>query len=122
MDLGGFRVIAGTHNFTINQGTTFSRRLRIKNSEGEPFDLTGYQARMQIRRQLTDSSFYVELSTENGRITLEPEDGVILLYMSDDITRTIPKDGVYDLEIESEVGEVFRVIEGKVRLKPEVTR
>lgn len=115
-------MIAGTHNFTINQGATFSRRLTIKNDEGQPFDLTGYQARMQIRRQLSDATFYVELTTENGRITLEPEDGVILLYMSDEVTRTIPKDGVYDLEIQSETGEVFRVIEGKVRLKPEVTR
>lgn len=115
-------MIPGSHNFTIKQGATFSRRIRIKNPDGTPFNLTGYSARMQIRRQITDTAFYVELTTANGRITINPTQGEINLYLSDEVTQTIPRDGVYDLEIENTYGEKFYVIEGLVRLRPEVTR
>lgn len=77
---------------------------------------------MQIRRDIKDSTFYVELTSANGRITINVAEGSLNLYLSDDITREIPRDGVYDLEIENEYGEVSRVIYGNVRLIPEVTR
>lgn len=115
-------MIPGSHNFTIKQGSTFRRRLRIKNPDGTPFNLTGYTGRMQIRRQVSDSTFYVELTTQNGRMTFTPLLGQIDLYLSDDVTKLIPRDGVYDLEIEDTYGEVFAVMEGLVRLKLEVTR
>lgn len=115
-------MIAGTHNFTISQGATFSSRIRLWNPDGTPFDFSGYKARMQIRSKISDPTYYVELTTENGRITLNNTNNSINLYLADEVTKNIPRDGVYDLEIESSYGEVSRVIEGAVRLKPEVTR
>lgn len=115
-------MIAGPHNFTISQGATFRSRIRLWNPDETPFNFTGYTARMQIRSKISDPTFYVELTTENGRITLDNATNSINLYLPDEVTRTIPRDGVYDLEIESSYGEVSRVIEGLVRLKPEVTR
>lgn len=115
-------MIPGKHNFTINQGATFSRRLRVSNPDGTPYDFSGCTARMQIRRDVKDSGFYVELTIANGRITVDLEDGALNLYLSDEITKDIPRDGVYDLEIQNEYGEVSRLIYGNVRLIPEVTR
>lgn len=77
---------------------------------------------MQIRRQVTETTFYVELTTENGRITVNPTLGQIDLYISDETTKLIPRDGVYDIEMEDTYGEVFPLMEGLVRLKLEVTR
>lgn len=115
-------MIPGKHNFTINQGATFSRRIKVSNPDGTPYDFSGCSIRMQIRRDIKDSTFYVELTTANGRITVDLEEGSLDLYLSDDLTKNILRDGVYDLEIENEHGEVSRLIYGNVRLIPEVTR
>lgn len=115
-------MIAGTHNFTIDQGATFSRRISVKNSDDSVYSLVGYAARMQIRRDQRSSNPMIALSTENGALTIYPTDGEISIYLTDEQTATLSSDGVYDLELLSPSGEVFRLLQGKVRLRPEVTR
>lgn len=115
-------MIAGVHNFTIDQGATWNRTVELQNPDETPYNLTGYTARMQIRRETTSSTVMMSLTTENGRITLGGALGTIALSLTDELTATIPYDGVYDLEIVSGSGEVYRVIKGIIRLNPEVTR
>lgn len=115
-------MLAGTYNFTIDQGSTFSRTITLRNGDETLFDLSGYTARMHIRRELPDTDIMLALTTENGRITLGGEAGTIDLYVTDEATGTLTRDGVYDLEIVSDVGEVFRVLQGLVRVRLEVTR
>ena len=113
---------AGVYNFICEQGATFARSLLVTDSAGDPLDLTGYTARMQIRRDIKRDTTMLSLTTENGRITLGGEAGTIGLYISDEDTATIPRSGVYDLEIISSDGTVTRVLKGKFELDLEVTR
>lgn len=113
---------AGVHNFTIEQGATWSRDLTIKNPDGTPMNLTGFSARMQVRKDVDANTTLVELSTTNGLITVTPLLGKLTLTLDAASTGSLTKGGVYDLEIISGGGEVTRIIEGQVVLKKNVTR
>ena len=112
---------AGSYNITCEQGATFSRTLTVKDSNGAARNLSSYTARMQVRRRVSDTTTLIELTTENGRITLN-ENGEISLSLSASLTSSITDDGVYDLEIIASDGTVERVIEGSFTLSREVTR
>ena len=112
---------AGSYNFTCEQGATFSRTLTIKDSNGDARDLSDYTARMQVRRRLTDTSTLIELTTENGRISLNSE-GEVSLSIGATATAALSDGGVYDLELIASDGTVERVIEGNFVLSLEVTR
>jgi len=115
---------AGRHNFTIEQGATFDELITYKDAAGNPVDLTGYTARMQIREKITDATPVHSMDTTTGGITMGGTAGTIQLFISDADTAAMnmPKGGVYDLEIVSPTGKVTRLLEGKVIFSPEVTR
>jgi hypothetical protein len=110
--------------FTIYQGATFRKRLRWSSkATGTPIDLTGCTARMQVRAEITSADILLELTTENGGITLGGAAGTIDLYVSDEATGAFTWDGgVWDLEIVHPSGEVTRLCQGSVSVSPEVTR
>ena len=114
---------AALHDIVIEQGATFRLSLVWKDSLAVPVNLTGYTARMQVRRAYGDSVTQLNLTTENGSITLGGSAGTIEVVaaatMTDDI---VARTGVYDLELASSSGVVTRLVEGKVTIKPEVTR
>ena len=114
-------MISGVHNFTIDQGATFSRTINVKNYDDSIYDLTGHTARMQIRRDIESTTVMLELTTENGRITLDGPAGAISLLISAADTSTLDRSGVYDLELVEGV-IVKRLIRGNINLNPEVTR
>ena len=123
-------MLAGTYNITADQGSSFVLVINFKYPDpndptGETFlawNLSGYTARMQIRRLITDADFMIELTTENNGVELESgEAGEIRLIMTPTQTAALESDGVYDLEIIEGV-EVNKVIAGGFTLIPEVTR
>lgn len=107
-------------NLTVEQGTTFTKRLTWRDKNKRPVSLVGYAARMQIRPSVQSTEVILELSSSNGRITLGAA-GTITLELSPAETSAL-KAGVYDLELTSVTGQVIRLIEGKVNVSPEVTR
>ena len=112
----------GKYNFVCPQGATFSKQLSYL-IESVPVDLTGYTARMQVREKPSSSSTIVDLTTENGGITLGGLAGTVLLEISaSDTESLVPKTYVYDLELESSEGFVVRLIEGQFTVTAEVTR
>lgn len=114
-------MIPGKYNITCPQGATFGQQLTWL-IDDDPVDLTGYTARMQIREKYTSTIYNLNLTTENGGITLGGDLGTISLLVSASVTSEIvPKEYVYDLELDSG-GEVTRIIEGKFIVTPEVTR
>lgn len=114
---------AGTYNFTCEQGAHFERTVTVKNSDGTATNLTGYTARMQVRKDVDSSEILVELTSANGRIVITPLTGVLTLIIDSVTTAALIKSGVYDLEIvETATGKVTRVIEGQFFLKKNVTR
>lgn len=111
----------GKYNMICPQGATFAKQLTYA-IDDEPVDLTSYTARMQVREKHTSKTIIVNLTTENGGITLGGEDGTIDLYIADeDTTEISAKDYVYDIELISS-SEVYRLLEGKFIVTPEVTR
>jgi hypothetical protein len=94
---------------------------------GETFeimDLTGYTARMQVRRTLESTSKLFELTTENGSldVTFQDQSNIIRIYLPSEVTASVDTSGVYDLELVNQGGEVSRLVEGKFIVVPEVTR
>lgn len=111
----------GKYNIICPQGTTFAKQLTYTIND-EPVDLTTYTARMQVREKHTSATAKLTLTTQNGGISLGGEEGTIDLYIADETTSNInAKEYVYDLELVSG-GEVYRLIEGKFIVTPEVTR
>lgn len=115
--------MAVTHNITIEQGATFQLNLLWKDSLNAPINLTGYTARMQVRKKHSDPVKLLDFTTENGAITLGGAAGTIVITGLATLTDDVPaKPCVYDLELVSAGGFVTRLIEGSVTVTPEVTR
>jgi hypothetical protein len=118
---------AGTYNFVdenrIEQGVDSTRQFIWKDSDGNPVNLTGYTARMQLRKSVSDANVLLELSTSNSGISITGSTGTISLYFKKaDTTGVTWVEGVYDLELTSPGGLTTRLIEGTFVLSKEVTR
>lgn len=121
---------AGKLNLTIEQGATWHRRLTWKTGDpATPVDLTGFTARMQVRaaadvesEEVEPGDVLVELTTENSRITLTPEEGRIELDIDAVTTADIEAvEAVYDLELVNGP-TVTRLVQGAALISAEVTR
>tara|TARA_B100000929_G_scaffold274504_1_gene247707 strand:- start:890 stop:1225 length:336 start_codon:yes stop_codon:yes gene_type:complete len=109
---------AGTYNFIMEQGATFSRQLTVK-EDGSAMDLTGYSVASKFR-STHDSSTVV--GTFTCTVT-SASGGQITMAMTASTTADI-EEGMYkyDLEITSGSGTVTRLLEGDITVNPEVTR
>ena len=114
-----------TIDLTIYQGATFHRTWKLtKESDGLPYNLTSWTARMQVREKKTSLETLLDLTTENGGIIIDVtvEESKYSIYISPAQTAALTNKGVYDLELVDPQGEVIRIQEGKVTLSKEVTR
>jgi hypothetical protein len=113
---------AGQYNFIIEQGSTFQRTLIYKDENGDPVDLTPYDARMMIKAAKADTEAILSLSNETeGGLTLGGAAGTIAILISAEDTEDLDFDSAYyDLEIETDE-VVTRLLEGTVTLSKEVT-
>ncbi len=132
---------AGRYSFVIEQGATVDFEVVYNDSDCNPIDLDGYQARMSIRQsQNRDSQLYITLSSSLGPcgtgLNLSgskssagyPKDlisGSIGVYISAYSSSQLSfHEGYYDLELMSGSGDcmtVTRLLMGQVRLSNEVT-
>jgi hypothetical protein len=113
-------MIPGKYNMICPQGATFTKRLTWSISD-VPVDLTGYTARMQAKvnyNKACDPIFTI--TTENGGIALDDEGNIDLLIDASDTENFVPKEYFYDLELDSG-SQVYRIVEGKFIVTPEVT-
>lgn len=115
--------MAEEYDITIEQGATFQLQITWKDRDDIAIDLTGFTARMQIRRRVGADEVLVEATTENGYIALGGATGTVEISIPADVTEALNfKRGVYDLELESSGGIVTRLIQGCVYVSREVTR
>jgi hypothetical protein len=79
---------------------------------------------MQVRRTIESSAFLLELTTDNGAITINPNSASNQIYIniSADVTASVDTSGFYDIEIVSPDSVISRVLQGRFNLSPEVTR
>ena len=111
--------------WVLEQGATFSKRFVIKEN-GTPKNLTGYTARMQIRRTKDSADAVVDMRTEagfDGLISLGDLTGEVILNVPESFTKEIVVFGrcVYDFELVTGA-VVTRLMEGVITISQEVTR
>jgi hypothetical protein len=125
---------AGKYSFVIEQGATTNIQINWTDASGSAIDLTGYQARMQIRPSVTSNEVYLTLSSSlqgacNTGINLSGSNGTtalssgsLAIYISAHSSSLLDfNEAYYDLELERGC-EVTRLLEGKVKLSKNVTR
>lgn len=114
---------AATYDFEIEQGSTLIRPIVWKDSSGNPINLSGYSAKMQVRQSVSSDDVLLELSTANGKITLGTTNGTITLVLTATETAAIQwRSGRYDLELTSSGSVVTRLLQGVISISKEVTR
>jgi len=115
-------------NLDVEQGATFSKLMTWYQEDGiSVIDMTGCTAKSQWRTSVDDPTVLMELSTENGRISIDVPKGQIKIHLTKDETAALTFTScVYDLEVFfSEVsGETYsyRLCRGKVKLSKSITR
>lgn len=114
---------AGTLDITIEQGATFILPIQWMQPDGiTPYDLTGYTARMQIRKS-QQSPVLFDATTANGKIVITPAQGKIVVTMTAAESSALNTKGAqYDLEAISGGGIVYRVVQGSVTISPNITQ
>lgn len=113
---------AGIYHLLIEQGAYFERLFTYKDDDGDPIDLTGYEADLQIRKRYNATTADMTISTVLGGITLGSADGTIRIILTDDQTAMLTRDGFYDLRLTPPSLQSVRILEGEVRLSLSVTR
>lgn len=117
-------MLAGVYNIRCDQGSTFQRVITVTQAVSgdtyEPVDLTGYSARMQIRKKFGGTLLIELTSDEDGGITLGGPEGTVTIDMTAEQTAEITRSGVYDLELV--IGStVTKMLRGQFILTHEVT-
>ena len=112
-------------DLVIKQGATWIYPITWERPAGTPVDISGFTARMQIRDDAYSSTVLVDMTTANGRITIDGPAGTVTLILADDLTAALSFRGTaaYDLElVQASPRWVVPLIGGSVTLMPEVTR
>ncbi len=124
---------AGKYSFIIEQGATTNFQINWNDESGSAINLSGYQARMQIRPGVESSDVFLSLSSslkaDNTGINLSGSNfitplasGSIGVYISAASSSALNfGEAFYDLEL-VKGNEVTRLLEGKVKLSKNVTR
>lgn len=113
-------------DITFEQGATFELHVDYQQSNGDPVDLTGWSARMQVREGYESESPLLSLTDGDG-ITLGGTAGTIDVLVDDETTAGLPTGVpaahcVWDLELENPSGRVTRLAGGEALVTPEVSR
>ena len=112
----------GQYDITIIQGATLSLQLTYQDADGVAINLTGYTARLQARTAVDTSAAFLDLTTENGGITLGGSAGTITISRTAAQTAAMTEQsGVYDLELITG-STVSRILAGNIIVSREVTR
>lgn len=120
---------AGTYNDTIEQGAVWTRALTYTDDAGDAVDLTGYDARMQIRRRKESADVIQQLDIGSGITIATPASGIIELQLTATETAALTfSTAHYDLELypggdaDAADPDTIRLLEGTLTLSAEVTR
>jgi|TARA_B110000977_G_scaffold43310_1_gene58708 hypothetical protein len=103
-------------NLTIDQGTTVSIVVPVKNTDGTVKDLTGYTAYSQFRKSYYSTTYTTFTATHDSA------GGNITLALTATQSSAV-KAGRYVYDVETLTGTtVARVQEGIITVNPEVTK
>jgi hypothetical protein len=106
------------HTFSVYQGEYWAPAVQVEDDAGVPIDLTGYDARMQVRTG--GDALLVELTVGNGKVTIS---GTTLTLILDETETAALASGShnYDLFLTSPVGRDTPLLAGPYDVEPRVT-
>ena len=108
---------AGLYNFTCTKGSALNIVITLKNPDKTKPNIQGWNSRMQIRSTVEASSTMIELTTENGRLVNNVDNGTITVALTSSETNALTSSGVYDLElVEPNTNTVIRIVQGNFNL------
>jgi len=109
---------AGYQELFLEQGTDFTTSITLDDVNGDPYNLTGFTAKSQMRK-----SYYSTSPTAQFTITISaPTTGVLNMSLSSTTTANVAAGRyVYDVAIKDSANTVTRVLEGIVNVLPRVT-
>lgn len=111
------------YDFKLNQGADLNLPLQLEDALGGAISLKGFSAAMQIRSNVYSLEAIDTLTSENSRLVIDEDLGLICVKFPHEITETYPAQTlVYDIEITSADNERTRILEGKILVSAEVTR
>lgn len=116
--------MAVTYNTVIDQGADWFINFTYKQPNGDPVDITGYTAALQIRTSPLARTAVLTLENGNG-ITITGAEGLLEVHATAAQTAAITNGKyAYDLEITSTAPAytVTRLVQGTVEVSPQVTR
>ena len=117
---------AGKYNFTIEQGTKFSRDFAWKNADRTPVNISGYTFRMMARHKHDDPEPIISLSTfepPGGISIVDAANGRFRIGLTQGETTALNfNEAIYDLEAVPPADEAIRLLGGKIILSREVTK
>jgi len=117
--------LPGTYNLRISQGATWLQSFRWLDSLNVPINLAGYVARLQVRKSYNSPDPVISLASGGQGLVLEASGQLGRIDAELSATQTTlleaPWAGVWDLELEL-AGVVTRLLQGRARVSPEVTK
>jgi hypothetical protein len=104
-------------NFTIDAGGTLVREFIYKDDNGDTIDISGYQARAQVRK-----STFKELIIDSEP-TIDPETFLITMtWTAAQTSKLVESNYVYGLEIYNEAGDVAVLTRGILTVNQEIVK
>ena len=112
--------MAAVANLSVDQGATFSSDVTVADANGSPFNLSGYTAEAKFAKGYNSVNTRVSFTST---IAADATTGVVSLQLSKTQTEALDDTRyVYDLEItQTSSGNVTRVIEGIITVRPQVS-
>lgn len=114
--------MAGRLNITIEKNAKFRKRLRYLSKTKRPINLTGYVAKLQARSAEGDAIVLLELSTENGGITLDALGYITLNLTLAQVVALTFITALYDLILTPPGGEPDRLLQGRLTISIGITQ
>lgn len=113
---------AAPYRLTFRRGDSYARTFNVTlKATGAPKDLTGYTARLQVRRHADSPTPFLTLTTDpGGGITL----GSSSITVTQDTAATAAMKwavGVWSLELVAPGGTVTPLLAGDAEVLPEIT-
>ncbi|TDK63561.1 hypothetical protein [Sapientia aquatica] len=122
--------MSNTVNITVNQGTSLPYTFTLTYLDNSVYNLTGYDARLQVRRTYGDTTWLINCTVANGKLVINAAAGTITWHIIPSDTMSIrfnnkdddTLDCVYDLEITDPTGNIYKPAGGTLTINREVTR
>jgi RNase P/RNase MRP subunit p30 len=118
--------MATYEDFTIDQGTDVALQLELINADGSTKDLTGHTVEAKMKKNFNSE---VDDTVEFTAIVASPAaEGIVTLSLTNTQTDLLSTRGryVYDVELKYNDSDgnaiVERILEGKIKVSPSVTR